>query len=324
LRKLALAASLATLATTPVFAQSSVTIYGRLNLTVESVKVGDEDRQGEVRDNSSRIGFKGTEDLGGGLKAGFQIEHGFNADTGTARTYDAGTGTTGAFWNRQAEVNLSTPYGTVRLGAWTSDSYFATSDYIGMHNHETGDSSDAFYASTGTYKNKVGYVSPNFGGFQAYAAVAESDPASGVEDKTYDLAGYYDRGPLHLGFGFEKRGDLKQFAIRGLYEMGPVTLGALLQRDNGFILTGVGSRTYGRVSAMYALGASEFHLNVGVAGEYEDAKNSDAVQWTLGYNYNLSKRTKAYAYYTRIDRDDVLKVYGGDFDALALGIRHNF
>jgi predicted porin len=321
MRMLALAASLATLACAPAFAQSSVTIYGRLNLTVESVKVGDEDRQGEVRDNSSRIGFKGTEDLGGGFKAGFQIEHGFNADTGTARAYDAETKTMGAFWNRQSEVNLSTPYGTVRLGAWTPDSYFATSDYIGMHNHETGDSSDAFYAGTFTYANKVGYVSPNLGGFQLYAAVAEG---SATVEKDYDLAGYYDRGPLHLGFGFEKQGDLKQFAVRGLYEMGSVTIGALLQRDNGFFMADGGNRTYGRVSAMYVLGASEFHVNVGVAGEYEHLKNSDAVQWTLGYNYNLSKRTKVYGYYTRIDRDDQLKVYGGDFDALAIGIRHNF
>jgi len=317
LRKLALAASLATLACAPAFAQSSVTLYGRLNLTVESVKVGDEDRQGEIRDNASRIGFKGTEDLGGGFKAGFQIEHGFNADEGSVRT-------TTAFWNRQAEVNLATPYGTLRLGAWTPDSYFATSDYIGMHNHETGDSSDAFYASTFTYKNKVGYVSPNFGGFQAYAAVAESDPVNGVEEKNYDLSAYYDRGPLHLGFGFEKQGDFRQFAVRGLYEMGSVTIGALLQQDNGYFLADVGNRLYGRVSVMYVLGASEFHVNVGVAGEYEDRKDSDAVQATLGYNYNLSKRTKVYGYYTRIDRDDQLKVYGGDFDALAVGIRHNF
>src|SRR5689334_18306793 len=80
------------------FAQSSVTIYGRLNITVESSKYGDEDRVGEVNDNSSRIGFKGTEDLGGGLKAGFQIEHGFDATDGKAKS---------AFWNRQSEVNLS-------------------------------------------------------------------------------------------------------------------------------------------------------------------------------------------------------------------------
>ena len=310
------------------FAQSSVTIYGRLNLTVESQKFGDEDRQNSVVDNSSRIGFKGTEDLGGGLKAGFQIEHGFNADTGSVRSASA-------FWNRQSEVNLSGGFGTVRLGAWTPDSYFATSDYIGMHNHETGDSSDAFYSSTFKYDNKVGYVTPNMGGFQGYASVAEG---SATVERTYDLAGYFDRGPLHLGFGYEKQDDFKQFAIRGLYELGAFTVGALYQRDsntyNTVAGTSVGSRNYFRVSGMYAFGASELHLNIGRANDYSDLDDSASTQMTVAYNYNLSKRTKVYGYYTRVNAGDAsvvsrsggsaAPIYGGDFNAYAVGIRHNF
>jgi predicted porin len=306
------------------FAQSSVTIYGRLNITVESLKFGDEDRQNSVVDNSSRIGFKGTEDLGGGLKAGFQIEHGFDATDGTQKS---------AFWNRQSEVNLSGNFGTVRLGGWTNDSYFATSDYIGMHNHETGDSSDAFYATTMAFTrapvtNKVGYVTPNLSGFQGYISVAESQPALGVVDKNYDVAAYYDRGPLHLGAGYEKQGDLKQFAVRGLYELGAFTVGALVQRDSDFY--GAGNRTYFRVSGMYAFGANEVHLNVGRAGEYSDETDSgSATQWTVGYNYNLSKRTKVYGYYSAITGDDAGRYTGiesgdGKFNTFALGIRHNF
>ena len=311
-------ALLAAAATGGAFAQSSVTIYGRLNMTVESQKFGDEDRQWSVVDNRSRIGFKGTEDLGGGLKAGFQIEHGFDADTGTAH---GGT----QFWNRQSEVNLSGGFGTVRLGAWTPDSYFATSDYIGMHNHETGDSSDAFYASTFTYGNKVGYVTPNMSGFQGYLSVAEGSP--GVE-KTYDLAAYYDRGPLHLGLGAEKRDNQKQVAIRGLYELGAFTVGALYQRDTD--MYGLGNRNYFRVSGMYAFGANELHLNVGRAGEYSDEPNTgSSTQWTVAYNYNLSKRTKVYGYYTAVSGDDagrytLIESGNGKFNAFAVGIRHNF
>ena len=80
--KIALAA-LATLAAGSAFAQGSTEIYGRLNLTIERQKAGDV-TQTEMLNNSSRIGFRGTEDLGGGLKAGFVIEHGFSADTGAA------------------------------------------------------------------------------------------------------------------------------------------------------------------------------------------------------------------------------------------------
>jgi len=310
---------IAAVCATGAFAQSSVTIYGRVNITVESEKIADEDRQSTVKDNSSRIGFKGTEDLGGGLKAGFQIEHGFDATDGKAKD---------TFWGRQSEVNLSGAFGTVRLGAWTPDTYYATSDYIGMHNHETGDSSDALYASTFTMTNKVGYVTPNMSGFQAFVSVAEGSP---TVEKTYDLAAYYDRGPLHLGAGFEKRDEQKQFAIRGLYELGAFTVGALYQRDTDML--GAGNRNYFRVSGMYAMGASEFHVNVGRAGEYGDepeATSNSATQWTLGYNYNLSKRTKVYGYYTAISGDDAGRYTLGDatadgkFNAFALGIRHNF
>ncbi|MFZ5547656.1 MAG: porin [Pseudomonadota bacterium] len=314
MRKLVLAAAIA--AATPAFAQSSVAIYGRLNVTVESVKQGEDDRRAEVRNNSSRIGFKGVEDLGGGLKAGFQIEHGFDPSTGQQNLNDDGS--LAPFWGRQAEVNLSSAFGTVRLGTFTPESYYATADYISMHNHDTGDSADLFYTTRFTTQNKVGYASPNFGGLQVHASVSEG---SASVERTYDVAANYDLGNWHFGAGYEKQGDFNQFAVRGLVELGSFTLGAYLQRVDHPTR---GDALHARVSGMWAFGASELHLNVGRAGEYSNIDQSDAVQFTLGYNYNLSKRTKAYAYYTRVDRDDVLKVYGGDFDALAVGVRHNF
>ena len=79
-RSIALAV-LATLASGAALAQSSVTLYGRLNVTAERQKVGS-DTQTVLEDNYSRIGFKGEEDLGGGLKAGFWLEGEFDADTG--------------------------------------------------------------------------------------------------------------------------------------------------------------------------------------------------------------------------------------------------
>jgi predicted porin len=301
---------LAAAAATGAMAQSSVTVYGRLNVTVESQKLGDDgDRIGEVQNNSSRIGFKGTEDLGGGLKAGFQIEHGFDPTEGKAGTQ---------FWGRQAEVNLSGGFGSVRLGTFTPESYYATADYISMHNHDTGTSADALYAfDTYVTNNKVGYASPVMGGFQLHASVAEGSPTT---DRTYDLAANYDAGPLHLGAGFSKQDDVKQFAVRGLYELGAFTVGAYVQRASE---DARGSRTNVRLSGMYAFGASEVHLNVGRTNEWSDLDESAATQLTVGYNYNLSKRTKVYGFYTRLNDGDAAQ-YGGDFNSLALGIRHNF
>ena len=136
--RLALAV-LALLGSTAAFAQSSVTLYGRVNTTVERQEVGNVKTTG-LFDNNSRFGFKGTEDLGGGLKAGFQLESGFNSDTGASAA---------TFFGRQSEVNLSGGFGTVRLGNFFPESYYATADYISMHNHDTGSSADALYYDKG-------------------------------------------------------------------------------------------------------------------------------------------------------------------------------
>ena len=95
-----------------------------------------------------------------------------------------------------------------------------------------------------------------------------------------------------------------------------------------FFATG-GNRTNLRVSAAYIMGVSEFHVNVGRAGDYSKVNDSAATQYTLGYNYNLSKRTKVYGYYTRVNNNKAAS-YGGvsaagnDFSSIAVGLRHNF
>lgn len=300
-------------AAAPVFAQSSVTIYGRLNTTVENQKAGTGDNVWVLQNNSSRIGFKGTEDLGGGLKAGFQIEHGLSSDTGAATH---GT----QFWARQSEVNLGGSFGTVRLGNFTSEAYFATADYVSMHNHDTGTSSDALYAYVSNNTNKVAYRTPSLGGATFELARTLTEGAAGAEP-TYDLAANWVGGPLHLGAGYAKNGDTNQFAVRGLYEMGAFTVGGYLQRDENAY--GVGKRTNVRLAGMYTMGQTELHLNFGRAGKTGSVADSSASQFTAGVNYNLSKRTKVYGFYTRLS-DGAAGLYGGDFRSVAAGIRHNF
>ena len=305
------AAALACCAAAPlVQAQSGVTIYGRMNLTMERVKTGGVTKT-ELVNNSSRIGFKGTEDLGGGLKAGFQIEHGLSPDTGEAA---------GTFWGRQSEVNLGGGFGTLRLGNFTSEAYFAIADYVSMHNHDTGHSSDAFYAYVGRNNDKVAYASPMFGGAQFHASVSATD--AGGTDRNVDLAVNWDSGPLHLGAGYEKGdGDAKQFAVRALYEMGAFTVGGYVQRDTDGLGAGNGDRTTLRLAAKYAVGSGDFHVNWGRAGAYSNLANSSANQYTFAYNHNLSKRTKVYGFYTKVA--DKGAVYG-DSNSLAVGVRHNF
>ena len=315
MKKIALVAAIAAFAAPAVFAQSSVTLWGRINTTVESQSNNGGDRVVKVENNSSRLGFKGTEDLGGGLKAQFLLEHGLKSDSGAAN---------GPFWNREAAVQLAGSFGAVKLGRWTNGSYFATADYISNHNHDTGTSSDALYAFDAAWveSNKVGYFTPNYAGFSAEITAAAGE---GGPKRAFDLSANYDMGPLHLGAGYGKQGDNSQFAVRGLYEMGAFTFGAYWQVEDTANKT-LAKRNIGRVSAMYVMGASEFHVNYGATeaggNPVANPRAHGAKQYTLGYNYNLSKRTKVYGFYTAIDTNAPKN--SGDFDSIAAGIRHNF
>ncbi|WKB51459.1 porin [Eleftheria terrae] len=314
MKRIALAAVLAGAVVAPALAQSSLQVYGRLNTTIERQR---ERNETEVRlvNNGSRLGFKGTEDLGGGLKANFLLEHRFNVDDGTSAD---------VFWKGDSWVGLSGGFGAVRLGRQTSAVYYASADYVSLHNHDTGTSSDALYMFDWSRPtNKVSYITPNMGGLQAELQYSLKE-ADGI-DNNWEVALNYDLGPLHLGGGYVKSGDDKLGVVRALYEFGAFTFGGYYERDDDDDL---GKRNNFRLSGMYAMGASEFHLNFGFADDWDDSDDSSSKQATVGYNYNLSKRTKLYTFYTRV-RNDSNAAYltgrdGGDFSSFAVGVRHNF
>jgi predicted porin len=348
-RSLLLAAA-ATVASTSALAQSNVTIYGRLNVSVErqkqvsTIDLGEgafsttEENIWALQNSASRIGFKGTEDLGGGLKAFFLIEHGFSPDTGAAAA---------TFWGRESNVGLEGSFGKVRLGNMgPTAAYFATADYISMHNHDTGTSADALYLYQGSVDNTISYTTPTMGGFSGEVQFGLKESTAAGAKNTTVLAGNYVGGPLHLGvsyidgvdnygasLGITGATEAKQFGLRGLYELGAFTFGAYFINDK--IEDDAGNnlkRNSFRGSAMYTMGASEFHLNVGKAGKIKvngtTVDGSDATQATVAYNYNLSKRTKLYAFYTRLGGDGAASYAeinnGSVKSSLAAGIRHNF
>ncbi|GAA3995119.1 porin [Comamonas faecalis] len=331
-------AAMALLGSGAVMAQSSVTLYGRVNTSVENQKVTGASSVNVLQNNSSRFGLLGSEDLGGGLKAGFQLESGFNSDDGSGSAWTHGPANGSLTFARQSEVNLSGGFGMVRLGNFTPESYYATADYVSMHNHDTGTSADALYYDPVWFgglstKNKIGYRTPNFGGFVVDAAMNLHEREAGTNNKNgYDLAANYNNGPLHLGAGYSYVDSNYQVGLRGLYTFGQFTVGAYYQRnkdDNKLVpVTGAGTRNNYRLSGMYVLNASEFHVNVGRAGSWSKISDSAATQWTLGYNYNLSKRTKVYAFYTKVNNkanaDYLTGSAGDDFRSVAMGIRHNF
>lgn len=349
-------AVLAACGASAAMAQSSVNVYGRVNTTVEHQKIGSESRSA-MESNSSFIGFRGTEDLGNGLKAGFQLEGQFNSDDGS--------GAGGAFnFKRHSEVNLSGNFGTVRLGKFYVGSYLATADYISMHNHDTGTSADALYAYVFPDGNQISYRSPDFGGVTAEfnygfgekgqrtgdsavglpgvslaSTVIGTAKIVGEHKGAFDAALNYNNGPLGLGLGYTQAKteaaafDVKeqQLGLRASYTINSLTLGAYYQYYKADADVFDTKRHAYRLAAMYTMGASEFHANVGRAQSYKgdlDGSKTSATQWTLGYNYNLSKRTKVYGYFTKINNGNDaaygVDTAGDNFRSIAVGVRHLF
>ena len=343
----------------PAVAQTSVsnvTLYGRINTSVERQKVEPASGQSAsttgLFNNASRWGLRATEDLGGGMKALFQLESGFGSDTGQLTNNPSTTGSSVGLFNREAFAGLSGGFGTIRAGRITSPLYFASADYISMHNHDTGSSSDTLFnfSATGVNNNNtVAYKTPDFSGanveiaysfaagfFPSNPAAFQERPGSSSNQTNVQVAVNWVGGPLHLGGGYAQmkdrsgtpQTDTDMWVIRGLYELGPMTFGAYYEFSNFTVGSVETDRGNFRLAAMYTVGASEFHVNFGVADDLSNINDSSANQWTLGYNYNLSKRTKVYAYYTVVDQDANVDYFGtgtgSKFSSFALGLRHNF
>ena len=139
-------------------AQSSVTLYGTVDLSAKYVKNDGSARRVSLSQdgiNSSQLGFKGVEDLGGGLKAGFVLLAGVNADTGT---------TNAQFFNRRATVSLMGGFGEVRLGrdytpTFWNDTIFDAFGTVGL-----GDSTHVLQMPTASFvraNNTIGYFLPS-------------------------------------------------------------------------------------------------------------------------------------------------------------------
>lgn len=324
-RSLIIAAALASVGAS-AFAQSSVTLYGRINTSIERQRNTADDDNTVMASNISFIGVRGSEDLGNGLKAGFNLEHELNSNDGTQT--DSST-----FWNRASEVNLSSnSLGMVRLGNFISEAYYATADSVSLHNHDAGSSADRLYINLARGDNKVAYRTPTLYGLTVEAAVnAAQSPAT---DRAYDLAVNYNLGALHAGLGYTNDSGDWETSVSAKYTfgvpMGALTVGGYVQYVK--LDPGLGNRKSARLSAMYAMGNTELHANFGMAGSFSNTSGTSAKQATVAVNQNLSKRTKVYAFATKLGgaagsdyADDVTGIPGtGIARSFGVGVRHSF
>ncbi|UZG43833.1 porin [Caldimonas thermodepolymerans] len=314
-------------------AQSNVTLYGRVDLSIAR-NIGT-DHWVMQNGSGSRLGVRGAEDLGGGLKAIFNVEHRFEADSGTLTN-------AAKFWHGRSIVGLAgDSWGQIHLGREYSPAFLYVSlladpwgyDTVAAHLNLSG------AGNLPTRKdNTINYSSPDISGFRAHFQWSMDEVAGNDANGDWGLALTYSAGPLWVGFGYDRTSERETLladpptrpdAIPGnekgdwavlaaAYDFGAFKLiGAFAQGDRP--ADGNKIRDY-HIAATAPIGGGELRAafnkleNKDASGDAEDL----STRFALGYHYPLSKRTTVYVDFARDGEVDDNK-WGADF-----GIKHNF
>jgi general bacterial porin, GBP family len=314
-------------------AQSSVTVYGIIDAAVGRSSNGDGVSRYELvsgQGSASRLGFRGAEDLGGGLRAIFALEGGINVDSGT------GGATGGGFaFTRQAWVGLAGAFGQLTLGrqfrpearvVFAMDPFDAGSVASPPNTY----SNTVFRAD-----NAIVYETPRMAGVLARVMYAPGENAGGVAGALNDIgfSVQYNGGPAYLGYGYDGRRNATATDRRvwhsfgGSYDFGLAKLyGALRSRKEA--AAGLDERSYW-LGLGVPVGALLLQATVGRVDD-RSAADKDARGVSVGAEYALSKRSDLYGRYGRVSNkngagfnlDNGLN--GSTPSSVAVGLRHRF
>ena len=344
----------------PAFAQSSVTLYGIADAGVSFDDNGVNGRQGRLQNgflSGSRWGMRGSEDLGNGFKAIFNLEQAISLDTGVAKSYigQPGGTTSGVGFNRVSYVGLDTPYGSVILGRWYTPFFnasLATDNFgLGLYGSNLmqvelngGDAENLHRASNAVY-----YTSPNMAGFVVRGVVsagAEKTTSPKAVGRLYGIGGDYKKGPVVLSVGFQGVETLvnagtdtqlrKDFIIGGNYDFTVAKLGGgYAQIDPP---GGGNTAKHWWVGGTMPWGRGTFRLQYGqMTFNNPGAATGKAQILGVGYVYSLSKQTSLYATYGKVWNNNASRVtlfgaaanvapgaVGADPDGFGIGMRKLF
>lgn len=336
------------LAMLPVAAMADVTIYGTVRVGLESNKSYADTASGasianktEVNDWTSRIGFKGNEDLGDGLKAIWQVENRLHMD---------GTGSGDGFATRDSFIGLSGNFGSVRFGRLSD---YANSDMElvdpGYYSGSSVGGLASFTRLDGRHNNAVRYDSPTWGGFSVQALWAADETRATVSgDRTngqftnlglsYENSGFfgkynyghwgdadklsttdswhrleagYNANNIYAVLGFQQ---IKTYKLANdFYSANALTAYSSVNATNAAAVAAASGKESTlrewAITGGYTFGALTPYLSfakgqkVHVEGA-SDIANTGYKQWALGANYSLSKRTTAYASYGNVKWDE--------------------
>lgn len=284
-------------------AQSSVTLYGVADAGLGKTKSAGESRvnmhsANTMNNGNSRLGVRGVEDLGGGLKAGFNFETGLSLEDGS--TAASGPG----FWSRNANMWVGGNWGTFKMGRTLNPSSYGVAawELTGTANYSVVGNTYR-YVGGGRNSSQFSYKTPDMGGLSAELGYIFKDDNAGAAK--WDLNVVYANGPIAAGLSANKaKGQKVGYSIGGKYNFGNFAVAASYS-DNHKVRRGFS------IGGTATFGAASVTLDLTRDTKHPVKKYTNGL---LEGKYALSKRTFLYAAYLRLDGENN---YG-------LGVRHNF
>jgi predicted porin len=300
-------------------AQSSVTVFGLLDMGVSRYQVSGGQSRTELSHSAhlaSRLGFRGTEDLGGGWSAGFHLEAPLSPDDGTA---------SGLNFARRSTLSLVGPYGELRLGRDYTPSFWndVSFDPFGPGSVGTNLILMSRLTTTATpfapgvagnnptvnrSSNSIGYFLPkNLGGFygQAMYAFHEQSTAGQTRGRYVGLRGGYASGPLDMAIAHGQvdgatpataaAPDVKTSNLGASYNLGAIKLMGELSRESLGIANGRSVATGALIGFTAPVGVGEIRVAYSRVAVDHAGTEPRASRLAVGYVHSLSKRTSLYA-----------------------------
>ena len=335
----------------PAFAATeNVDVYGKLHVSLnipgDQADTGNGSGDLQLASNASRFGIKGAEDLGGGLSAIWQFEQTLNLDE-----------TGGALATRNSFLGLKGGFGTVIAGRHDTPLKLVGRQ-VDLFGDTMADSRNVLNGGSDTRSNNtIAYMTPNMGGFGIAAAYVTDLGVNEVADASaYNLNATYKNGPIYVGLGYgdgdahENLGVGSHMRLAGGFDMGSFKLVAQYDslEDDSHVQGLAGDFAGWMVGGAFTMGNVVLKANY-MEGEYDgDAAavtaagvaapqaGYDTNQFTIGADYNLSKRTTVYALYAAgenitlgagagsTDPISSCATCGGDISVVSLGMTHTF
>ena len=338
----------------------NLTIYGRIHAGIDSMSVSSTATAPDglsvrrVSDYSSKLGFRGREDLGNGWSALFQIEGGLSLDTGTGTLNDKDT-----------YVGLvSKDYGQIQLGRFATpirkiNDY--TNRFLGEGPQDDANigqlSSDGLVGFNRRQANAISYRTPRMAGLVATIYRGATLEAPGGDSIFSSSLQYEHGGPLTGAVGYEVHNNLRpgmrdrMYRVMMNYAFRAGDIGVGFNRLIYQVASGTLRRDYFTVTGAWRINNDALIGRIGIAGDVggtapdgatlvtkgtslTHGADSGATHVTLGYQHNLSKRTQLYTYFTRMGNERLANyslgtaaappASGATMRAVVLGVVHVF